>query len=787
MQNNRQATGTTPKHAIKLSRSAMSQVAKPYRASLSKTQGRQSYAIIYRHPLRMDRNTGKPGLRVRSGLGTRDENEAERLLAQMNALLGDDDYWSASALATARTRFDARVVDSFFRHLEAQPIDSAAMREALIPLPSFTDSDYRSVLLIGATGVGKTALLRQLIGIDAPRERFPASARCPATIADIEVVVAAGDYHLAVTFVARDMLRDALESCLCAALLAACRSEDKATVRRKLLCSADQRWRFDCILGNACTTQDDAAAAMNQLSGDHVWDNPPTPWSAPSALDPVRTSRLLGAVVKRITVIAAAKSTQLLQTPELSSAGQMAQEQLPFTPQFEEALYRLLAADREYHAIADALLQEIELRFSGLDENGGLRRDSQGYPVSWRFSSADRASFIREAQRFSSIHTHWFGWLLTPLVNGMRIKGPFFPTSSADRKPLVIMDGAGLKATPGTATAVPCDRLRRIDNADAVVVVDSATQPMQDATRNVLQALAQSGNTHKLLLCFTKLDQLSGDDLPRYRDKRAHIRAVIERAVTAIGNDLGYFAWRTLRRQCAACFFFAGLDKQPTLRNKQGKRNRKALRLLLSAIDRQRAGSPLGETATAPVYDRVQFNGAITTAALRFQQQWRCRVGLHEAQLQTAEHWTRIKTLSRYLANQWDEQYDTLMPAADLQHQLMREIYLLIQQPLRWRGGVPAVGDQHLIYDRLLAGLSRQLLSFASRVICRDHVDAWQRAYQQASDNSAAQCAHTIDQAIITSAAATTDHPTLNQNPPLNHALLALFRQTCERFGSGIE
>ena len=37
----------------------MPTVPKPYKASLSKTQGRQSYSIIFRHPVRKDPNTGK--------------------------------------------------------------------------------------------------------------------------------------------------------------------------------------------------------------------------------------------------------------------------------------------------------------------------------------------------------------------------------------------------------------------------------------------------------------------------------------------------------------------------------------------------------------------------------------------------------------------------------------------------------------------------------------------------------------------------------------------------------
>ena len=41
-----------------------------YSASLSRTQGRNTWAVIFRHPKRTDPTTGKEGLRVRQSLKT---------------------------------------------------------------------------------------------------------------------------------------------------------------------------------------------------------------------------------------------------------------------------------------------------------------------------------------------------------------------------------------------------------------------------------------------------------------------------------------------------------------------------------------------------------------------------------------------------------------------------------------------------------------------------------------------------------------------------------------------
>lgn len=138
-------------------------------ASSSRTQGRSGYSVIFRHPVRRSDATGKPGLRVRSGLGTRDEEEAARLRDELNVLLDNSKYYNSSARPEAERRFDSRVVNIFFDKMVPEETDFAALRDAAIALPKSTPAGYRRVLLLGTTGAGKTTLVRQLIGTDPKR------------------------------------------------------------------------------------------------------------------------------------------------------------------------------------------------------------------------------------------------------------------------------------------------------------------------------------------------------------------------------------------------------------------------------------------------------------------------------------------------------------------------------------------------------------------------------------------------------------------------------------------
>jgi hypothetical protein len=143
-----------------------------------------------------------------------------------------------------------------------------------------------------------------------------------------------------------------------------------------------------------------------------------------------------------------------------------------------------------------------------------LAPSKQGWPISWSWRTADRTAFLRAISRFSGNNSRYFGRLLTPLVNGVRVAGPFRPSWSGGSRPkLVILDGEGLGHTPRTSTAVSTNVVRLIEEADAVVLVDNATQPMQAAPVAAMRELVSSGNASKAPNTIDP-EQTSSDFLP---------------------------------------------------------------------------------------------------------------------------------------------------------------------------------------------------------------------------------------------------------------------------------
>ncbi len=115
-----------------------------FSASLSRSQGREGWSVIFSHPMPA---RGKPGLRVRRGLSTKQEDEARELVGQLNDILGDQQFWQTSARSRAEARFDQRVVTIFYSYLVPETVDSFQVRNSVIRLPERSGSHISALLL----------------------------------------------------------------------------------------------------------------------------------------------------------------------------------------------------------------------------------------------------------------------------------------------------------------------------------------------------------------------------------------------------------------------------------------------------------------------------------------------------------------------------------------------------------------------------------------------------------------------------------------------------------------
>ena len=418
-----------------------------YTASKSRTQGRSGWTVSYRHPLCHD-EAGRAGVKVRRGLGTSDVGEADALVAQMNELLGDESYWNVTERARAEQRFDHVVVRAFYEPMESPAgADPRAIREKEMPLPG-REEGYSRVMLIGTTGAGKTSLLRHAIGSHPTRDRFPSTSTGRTTIADIEVISAAGEFHAVVTFFPRLLVRTYVTESLSEACKTAWQGGTDERVMRELLNHRDQRFRLGYVLGawsphKGEPDEDDWGEETENESDEDMETG-----SLPTAEERASMQSALEGYLAGIRELATQADL------EVSEVLGEALKEMPGDDQ--EAAVDLLVDQVEklprFAELVDAIAKEVLQRFDHLDEGTLTRRG--GWPEKWMFASDDRVEFMRQMRWFSSNHHKAYGRLLTPVVQGMRVQGPFLPAFAAEIPKVVLMDGEGLGHTPESAASV---------------------------------------------------------------------------------------------------------------------------------------------------------------------------------------------------------------------------------------------------------------------------------------------------------------------------------------------
>jgi hypothetical protein len=693
---------------------------KPYIATKSRNAGRESWSVIFRHPARLDVSTGKLGRRVRRGLGTGNEAEANRFIDQLNEILRTEELWEPAARATAVGRFDPRVIDIFYDGLEATRTDFAALRQSIVPLPSASNG-YRTVLLLGTTGAGKTTVVRQLLGTDPETERFPSTSTAKTTVADTELIITGERaYRAVVTFTPRDEVIDYLTENVSAAALAAFRGRKDDEVTRRILDHVNQRFRFSYVLGRGSAADDDDDIVDDEIGGEF------------GGIDPDDYGRVDLAMTAQVVADAVAAVKTVVErhaNAVISDFEGLDEDERVLAELIEETLDTELRQSEEFHGIVDSLVDEIEKRFTTL-EIGELKRNRQGWPTMWSWESEDRAAFIKVVTRFSSNYAPLFGRLLTPLVNGIRVSGPFEPAWAGDPVRLVLVDGEGLGHSPKSVATLSTHVATQLEQVDAVLLVDNAKQPMQAAPVAALKSIAVSGNAMKLHLVFTHFDQVSGANLPTFSSREEHVLASVENVLNAIGDELGPAAERILRRRVdEARFFVGGIHETLDSKKKTDARAIRQFEALLGLLAHPESAALSGPSR--PVFDRMNLSLAVTEAAKAFHTRWRGLLGLDMNPDAPKEHWTRVKALTRRLAEGWTDQYDSLQPVADLRNQLQVQLYLMVQRPVRWEGGEPDDDEKQALIDTMSNAITNKLIELTRRRLAEDVRLGWQEAYAQ--------------------------------------------------------
>lgn len=710
-----------------------------YTASLSQNRtggGAAGWSVIFRHP-QPHESYGAPGHRIRRGLGTADRAEAQAMVDALNVILADRDYWSPSARDRAERDFPgaAPVIRAFFDVLAPASHDFFAVRESHLPLPGHSDG-YVRVMLLGTPGAGKTTLVRQLIGTDPKRERFPSTSAAKTTTADIEIIMRPGAFDCVVTFQPKEQVRVLVEDCVTAAVLAALDGRPDAEILRKLMEHREQKFRLSYIIGapSAGRSHDDD----DDDSADNAPDDGDEELGAEQG-NPTTFQPKLDIYASSLRALAADSLTEITEALGIKPADAVGEDR----DALEELLEDSLRQADPFHELVDAILEDIEARFTLLSD-GKLASRDDGWPLAYSMHSDDRHAFIRQVNKFSTNNARLFGQLLTPIVQGIRVAGPFSPAwSDAESPRLVIVDGVGFGHASSVVTSLPSETMMRLAAVDAILLVDNASEPMRAGPSVILRSVVTAGYQSKLRVVFTKFDLVRGGNLQDMTARQNHVRASLDQAVGDVGKAIGRSAERALQRALDGGVFFLS-DIRRVSEGLSGF-TRKQLDLLLKSL--AGAGAPQEKAQSIPVYDEANLVLAMQRAVQSFHEKWRAVLGLPSTAAIPKEHWTRVKALTRWVSQLNAEGYDELTPVSDLEQMIRDRVYVFLHQPVSWEPETRDPDMKELAIAAVSSEVNARLRDFALRRVISQRYQDWAAAFSSHSGSgSTRRRARAIDE-----------------------------------------
>jgi len=686
--------------------------------------GRKKWCVQFFHP-KISNAAGK-SKRVRYGIGTANREEAEKILADLNAILANEDLHPPGAWEIASRTYHPTAVACFYEGIEAKIVDPWIKREEVIELPK---DGFSIVQLTGPVGAGKTTLVRQLIGTDPGRERFPATSNARTTIFDTEIICAPGDFHAVVSFLSPSQVRSYTEECVQSAVMAATEGLGRDSIARKFLTHSEEKFRLSYILG------------PNPIADEEEEDFDDAP-ETDERTGEIDNSERAENRVKLIEWLGRCEEIGKRVVRELED--EVGETAAAMTEKDKDAFLQLVSDklddDDEISTFVEDIVEDIKERLRFL-KAGQFDRDSLEWPIRWRHQTKaeNRAEFLKQIRWFASNHAPLFGKLLTPLVEGLRVKGPFKPAGWSDESdvpPIVLLDGVGLGHSRGTGVQISTSVTRRFDLAHAIVLVDDATKPILDAAQSLLRTVTASGQERKFAIVFTNFDRMKGDDLGSGKDKRNKVLAAVEQGIlsveTALDGQSG--VGRRLRRvlESGRIFFVGGIDEAI---GERARSTRKELNGILKYM--RDANQPERPIEVVPCYDFANLVLCLRAATEQYQKHWNARFGLGYHEGVREEHHTRVKALSRRFAHQMSDEYDTMKPIAHLLSVLMEKFTLSITKPRRWKPDNASVEARDAAVARVSAEFFKRLAEYVARRMREEHLNEWNLAYSRRDKGSA--------------------------------------------------
>jgi hypothetical protein len=373
-------------------------------------------------------------------------------------------------------------------------------------------------------------------------------------------------------------------------------------------------------------------------------------------------------------------------------------------------------------ALAEEILGELERRLCAATGQAS-------WPVVHRVpDTADKAEFFRWLRPFYQNNRKLFGSLVTPLVQGIRVRGRFSPPpwAATDQPTWVLLDGQGVgheqtKLTKINRT-VPPELTRKFSGADLICLVDRAVPAMTGDAPILLENLIVRGHQDRLSLIFTHFEDVEAPDLD-LAGRKAKVLEGLSNAIQAIGSLPKGQRVLLERTAESRTYFFARLNR-PEIRHKPTQAEVKRI------CDHFAHCGEIASPNFRPLYNEYQIASVLRTGIESYREDW------SESEL-VSYHWKIMEALTNWIGHAYSDGYPkrNLYPGQDLSQRLVSAVSMALESPTEWHPYKPEnADDESRTLNAIRSMVGDRIDAYCRDALVRDpRTGFWLPAYENIS------------------------------------------------------
>lgn len=515
------------------------------------------------------------------------------------------------------------------------------------PLPV----DLPKLYFLGDTGAGKTTIIRKFLGTE--ESKFPTTRQKRTTVAPTEFVIRNGEnFDITVFIKSREEVVGYVDEILKEAIGKYYKDRQKEKILKNIRQTSDQRFRLYYILSKDFSEQ----------------------------------------IAERIASL----------LPIIESGVSCYQKEFPEDKEEIDIFVEFVVNElgEPYLKIRNNVIEEIQRLTSAVCEGKHLGEAWEIY----KYETNSIEDFINKCKELLSSETD----SISPVIEHARIRGNLKAPWLSESIEAIVIDGEGIGHDTKEAGQLDSRHYDYFYDSDAILLIEESKKPFVAGGKSALKSIFQRGYGDKLIVLFTKLDEVEPyafddpDDDDRIEDVRDGLTNVLA-SLREEGQDIDLDEGRIL--------FLGGLHHDGM--NENGSRT------INYIFEQSHELSRFQRSFVKPKYDFEMLSAFLVESTKKFNELYK--------EMLSQQHWKTVEAFNRRMDMGIDG-FRMFVPITDFEEKLNKEIDAFISNPVSWEEEVSDTLKKESL-NSIRREFNKKVIDFARQEIIKAPQDDWRKAY----------------------------------------------------------